>query len=166
MTATNVQPIPQDMHTITPHIVCAGASDALAWYARAFGAVELSRMPGPTGKLMHASMRIGNSVVMLTDEEPAWKSFGPNALGGTPVTLHMYVEHCDAAFQRAAEAGATPFMPPTDMFWGDRYSMVVDPWGHRWAIATHIRDVTPEQMMTDMQKMFDQNCAPEQEAKA
>ena len=153
-----VQPIPQDMHTVTPHLVCAGAADAIDWYVRALGAQELSRLPGPNGKLMHGSIRIGNSTVMLTDEEPSWRSFGPLALGGSPVTLHMYVTDTDAAFQRAVDAGAAVIMAPADMFWGDRYGQISDPWGHKWSIATHIHDYTPEEMQANMAKMMSQNC--------
>ncbi len=153
MTDPQVKPIPDGMHTVTPHLVCAGASEAMAFYAKAFGAVELARLPGPNGKLMHGAMRIGDSVVMLADEFPDWGSLGPLALKGTPVTIHMYVPDADAAFQRAVDAGATPFMPLADMFWGDRYGIVQDPYGHRWSIATHQRDVTPDEMMEAMKNM-------------
>lgn len=154
-----VQPIPQNMHTVTPHIVCAGAADAIDWYVRALGAQELSRMPGPNGKLMHGSVRIGDSTVMLTDEEPAWRSLGPKALGGSPVTLHMYVEDTDATFKRAVDAGASAMMEPADMFWGDRYGVVIDPWGHKWAIATHTHDYSPEEMQAKMAEMMSANCS-------
>lgn len=145
---TNVKPIPEGMHTVTPHLVCAGASDAIAFYKRAFGAEEVHRMPSPdgSGKLMHAMIRIGDSAVMLVDETPEWGCLGPNTLKGSAVTLHLYVPDVDAAFARAVEAGATATMPPADMFWGDRYGMVKDPFGHSWSIATHIRDMTPEEM--------------------
>lgn len=148
---TAVKAIPDGVHAVTPHIVCAGAADAIAFYKRAFDAVELSRFPSPTGEgLMHASIRIGNSMVMLADENRSWNSLGPKALGGTPVTLQLYVEDCDAVFAQAVAAGAEPRMPPADMFWGDRYGQVVDPFGHVWALATHQRDLTPEQMMAEM----------------
>ena len=110
------------------------------------------RLPGPDGKLMHAAMRIGDSHLMLVDEMPEWGALGPESLGGTPVTVHMYVEDVDAAFQRAVEAGATAKMPPADMFWGDRYGQVVDPYGHRWSLATHVRDVPPEQLLEASRK--------------
>jgi PhnB protein len=154
-----VKAIPDGVHAVTPHLVCAGASDAIAFYKKAFNAEELSRFESPDGKsLMHAAIRIGNSMVMLTDENPAWKSFGPNALGGTPVTLQLYVPDCDAVFAQAVAAGGTARMPPADMFWGDRYGQVVDPYGHVWAIATHQRDLTPAQMMAEMKAMMPDMC--------
>lgn len=147
-----VKPIPEGMHTVTPHLVCAGAAEAIAFYTKAFGATEVARMPGPGGKLMHAMVRIGDSMVMLVDEVPEWQAVGPRTLKGTPVTLHMYVPDADAVFQRAVDAGATSIMPLADMFWGDRYGVVEDPFGHRWSIATHNRDLSPEQMQQEMQK--------------
>src|SRR4051812_8246761 len=107
MTNSQVKPIPDGMHTITPHLVCAGASDAIAFYKRAFNATELHCLPGPDGKLAHAGIRIGDSVVMLVDEFPEWGSVGPKTLKGSPVTIHMYVEDADAVFKRAVDAGAT-----------------------------------------------------------
>lgn len=153
MPQSKVKPIPNDMHTITPHLVCANASAAIAFYQKAFGATELTCLPGPDGKLMHASVRIGDSTVMLVDEFPQWGSLGPKALKGSPVTLHMYVEDADAAFKRAVDAGATVKMPLDDMFWGDRYGILVDPFGHQWSIATHIRDLTPAEIQEGMKNM-------------
>jgi PhnB protein len=141
------------MHTITPHLVCDNASAAIAFYQKAFGATEEFRLPAPNGRLMHASVRIGDSVVMLADEFPECGSNGPNALKGTPVTLHMYVQDADAAFKRAVDAGATVKMPLQDMFWGDRYGVVVDPCGHNWSIAAHIRDVPKAEMEEAVKKM-------------
>jgi uncharacterized glyoxalase superfamily protein PhnB len=157
-----VRPIPEGFHTVTPHLVCAGAADALAFYKQAFGAEELSRIPGPDGKIMHAEMRIGDARIMLADDFPDYGSLGPLALKGTPVTIHLYVEDADAMFAQAVEAGAKPVMPLADMFWGDRYGQIEDPFGHKWSIATHQCDVTPEQMQEDMKKMFEQSCAGEQ----
>jgi uncharacterized glyoxalase superfamily protein PhnB len=157
-----VRPIPEGFHTVTPHLVCAGAADALAFYKQAFGAEELSRMPGPGGKIMHAEMRIGDARIMLADDFPDYGSLGPLALKGTPVYIHLYVEDANAVFAQAVEAGAKPVMPLADMFWGDRYGQIEDPFGHKWSIATHQRDVTPEQMQEDMNKMFEQPCAGEQ----
>jgi PhnB protein len=139
-----VKPIPDGMHSLTPHLVCARAADAIAFYVKAFNAVELSRLPGPDGRLMHGMVRIGDSMLMLTDEYPEHGALGAKSLKGTPVTIHLYVENADAAFAQATAAGATAKMPPTDMFWGDRYAQVEDPFGHRWSIATHVRDVKPE----------------------
>lgn len=143
---SEVQKVPADMPTVTPHLVCRGAADAIEFYKKAFGAVEMARMPVPDGggKLMHAMIRIGNSPVMLVDEFPEWNSIGPQDLPNSPVTLHYYVEDVDAAFRRAVEAGGKAVMEPQDMFWGDRYGVLRDPFGHNWSLATHIRDVSPE----------------------
>ena len=137
---TQAKPIPQGMHTVTPHLVCAGATDAIAFYKKAFGAEELSCLAGADGKVMNAMIQIGNSRLMLVDEFPEWRSFGPKSLKGTPVTLHLYVEDVDSVFQRALAAGARIKMPVSDMFWGDRYGIEVYPFGHLWSIATHVRD--------------------------
>ncbi len=155
MSTTSVKPIPDGMHSITPHLVCAGAADAIAFYKQAFDAVEMARLPGPGGKLMHAMIRIGDSPLMLVDEFPEFKSFGPKALQGSPVTIHLQVENVDAVFERAVAAGATVKMPLADMFWGDRYGQLEDPFGHRWSLATHLRDVSPEEMQQAMRQMGD-----------
>jgi PhnB protein len=146
---TEVAKIPADMPTVTPHLVCRNAADAIEFYKKAFGAVEQARMPVPdgSGKLMHAMIRIGSSPVMLVDEFPDWNSIGPQDLPNSPVTLHCYVEDVDASFARAVDAGATATMPPQDMFWGDRYGVLRDPFGHSWSLATHVRDVSPEEAM-------------------
>jgi uncharacterized glyoxalase superfamily protein PhnB len=141
-----VKPIPEDMRTVTPMLVCAGAAKAIAFYKKAFGAAEISRLPDPEGRLLHAAVRIGDSVVMLTDEFPAMGSLGPKARGGVSVTIHLYVKDVDAAYAKAVKAGATPVMPVQDMFWGDRYGLLEDPFGHSWSIATHIRDMTPAEI--------------------
>lgn len=145
--------IPDGMHTLTPHIVCEGASDAIAFYRKAFNAEELTRLPAPGGKVMHAAIRIGDSVVMLMDDFREWGSLGPKALKGSPVTLHLYVQDVDAAIKQAVAAGAQVTMPAADMFWGDRYGQVVDPFGHRWSIATHKEDLTPEEIQRNMAQM-------------
>jgi PhnB protein len=141
-------PIPEGHHTITPHLVIDGASEAIEFYKRAFGAEELCRMPfpGPDGRMKvgHAALQIGDSRLFLADECPQAGVTGPN--GSSPVTIHLYVTDADAVFGRAVEAGATVAMPLADMFWGDRYGQVVDPFGHRWSIATHLEDLTPGQM--------------------
>jgi len=149
----SVKPIPDGMHTVTPHLVCAGAADAIEFYKKAFNAVEVGRLPGPQGRLMHAAIRIGDSHVMLVDEMPEWGAFGPKSLKGSPVTIHLYVEDVDAFVARAVAAGAKITMPVADMFWGDRYGKIEDPFGHYWSVATHIRDVTPEEMKQAMAKM-------------
>jgi PhnB protein len=103
---------------------------------------------------MHASLKIGDSIVFLVDENPQWGANGPQTLGGTPVTIHLYVEDVDAAFSQAVDAGATAKMPPTDMFWGDRYGWLTDPFGHGWSLATHKQDLTPEQIAKNAEEMF------------
>ena len=145
-----VNPIPHGMHTITPHLVCKDAAAAIEFYKEAFGAVEVVRLPGPDGKLMHAMLRIGDSPLMLVDEFPDMQVRGPQALGGSPVTIHLAVTDADASFKRATAAGASVRMPVTDMFWGARYGMVQDPSGHLWSIATQVRDLTPEQIVEAM----------------
>ncbi len=148
-----VKPVPDGMHTVTPHLVCAGAADAIEFYKKAFNATEVGRLVGQQGKLMHAMIRIGDSSVMLVDEFPDCGSFGPKSLKGSPVTIHLYVEDVDAFVKRAVAAGAKITMPVDDMFWGDRYGRLEDPFGHRWSVGTHKRDVTPEEMKQAMQKM-------------
>jgi PhnB protein len=141
-----VKTTPDGYHTITPGLVVRGAAEAIEFYKKAFGAVEVTRMTGPNGHgVMHAEIKIGDSAVMLGDEWPGMGNPAPTTLGGTTVSLHVYVEEVDAAFERAVKAGAKPEMPPADMFWGDRYAKVKDPFGHSWGLATHIEDVPPEE---------------------
>ena len=128
--------LPEGMSTLSPHLVCDGAAAAIEFYKRAFDAVEMMRLPGENGKLMHASVRINGASVMLVDEAPAHGIPGPKSLKGTPVTIHLMVEDVDKAIAQAARAGANVVMPAADMFWGDRYGIVEDPFGHRWSIAT------------------------------
>jgi uncharacterized glyoxalase superfamily protein PhnB len=146
MAQEKVKPVPDGLHTVTPHLICATAADALEFYKKAFGAVELMRLPGPGGRLMHASFKIGDSMVMLADEFPDCDSLGPKSRGGTSVTLHLAVEDVDAFAKRAVDAGAKITMPIADMFWGDRYGQLADPFGHRWAIATRVRNMTLEEI--------------------
>jgi PhnB protein len=153
-----IPPIPPGQENLIPHLVCDPCSEAIEFYKRAFGAEEIHRMPAPDGRrLMHAAIRINNSFVFLVDGFPEYcegKSESPQALKGTPVTMHRYVQDCDAAIKRAEDAGATVLMPAADMFWGDRYGVVCDPYGHKWAFATHTRDVAPDQIQTAMKKAF------------
>ncbi len=151
-----VNPIPQGMHTVTPHLICADAGAAIDFYKKAFGAIEESRLPGQDGKLMHGSIRIGDSHVMLMDEQPKWGALGPKARKGTSVTVHLYVPDVDAFVERAVKAGAKVIMPVADQFWGDRYGAIEDPFGHHWSVGTHTRDVTPEEMKAAMKKMAEQ----------
>jgi PhnB protein len=148
-----VKAIPEGMTAVTPHLVCAGAADAIEFYKKAFDAVEIACIAGNSGRLMHAALKIGGATIMLVDEMPEWGALGPLALKGSPVTIHLYVEDADATFAQAVKAGATATVQPTDMFWGDRYSQVVDPFGHKWSIATHKRDVSPEEMQQAAKKM-------------
>ena len=150
MATSSVKPIPDGMHSLTPHLVCANAAAAIDFYVKAFHAVEQGRLPGPGGKIMHASLRIGDSALMLVDEMPEWGSLGPKSLKGSPVTIHLYVQDVDAAVAQAVAAGAKVTMPVADMFWGDRYGQLEDPFGHRWSVATHTRDVSPEEMKKAM----------------
>jgi uncharacterized glyoxalase superfamily protein PhnB len=152
--------IPAGREGLIPHLVCNRCADAIEFYKKAFGAEEIARMPAPDGKrLMHAEIRIGGRPLFLADDFPEYcggKAMSPQALGGTPVTIHRYVDDCDAAIGRAQKAGATVKMPAEDVFWGDRYGVVVDPFGHTWSFATHLRDLTPEEMANGMQAAFAQ----------
>ncbi len=152
-----VNPIPDGFRTITPHLVIDGAVKALDFYKKAFGAEEILRMPSPDGtKLMHAEIQIGDSRIMLADDFPEFSGAprNPKKLGESSVTIHIYVPDCDAAFKRAVDAGAKVTMPLQDMFWGDRYGSVKDPFGHNWSIATHKADLTPEQIGEAAKKAF------------
>ena len=153
MTQPAVKPIPDGMHSLTPHLICADAAGAIDFYRRAFGAVETMRLPAPGGKLMHAAVRIGDSTLMLVDEMPEWGALGPKALKGSPVTIHLSVENVDAVVAQAVAAGAKVTMPVADMFWGDRYGQLEDPYGHRWSVATHIRDLSPDEIQQAMAQM-------------
>ncbi len=142
-----VNPIPPGARTVTPHLVIEGASDAIDFYKKAFGANELFRMPSPDGsKVMHAALTIGDSEVFVADAMPEMGSEGPKARGGTSVAIHLYVDDADAWAKRAEGAGATVTMPVSEMFWGDRYGRLEDPFGHVWAVATHVKDLTPEEV--------------------
>jgi PhnB protein len=146
------KPVPDRYHTITPHIVCKPAAKAIEFYAKAFGAEDQGQMLGPDGLVMHAEIKIGDSVIMLSDEmEGGGKS--PVTLGGNHGALMIYVENVDKAFERAIAAGAKVDVPLENQFWGDRYGRVLDPFGHKWALATHIEDVSMEEMERRMAKM-------------
>ena len=151
---SKVKPIPDGMHTVTPHLVCAGAADAIEFYKKAFNAVEEARLPGPKGRIMHAMIRIEGSAVMLVDEMPEWGALSPKSLKGSPVTIHLYVKDTDAFVARAVAAGAKVTMPVADAFWGDRYGKIEDPFGHHWSVGTHMRDVSMEEAQQAMQEML------------
>jgi PhnB protein len=142
--ADKVKPIPPGYHTVTAYLVVSDAARAIDFYKQAFGATERGRMGGPQGKISHAELQIGDSIVMLSDEMMGNKS--PQTLGGSPVSLFVYVEDVDSSFNRAVGAGAKADMPPANMFWGDRFGKLSDPFGHSWALATHIEDVSPQEM--------------------
>ena len=141
-----VKPIPSGYHTLTPYLIVKDAARAIEFYRQAFGAEEVMRLPGPGGKIGHAEIKIGDSRIMMADEFPDMGALGPQSLGGTPVFLLLYVPDVDADFERAIAAGARSIRPVKDQFYGDRSGMVADPFGHLWALATHIEDVPPEEM--------------------
>ncbi|RJP72573.1 MAG: VOC family protein [Candidatus Abyssobacteria bacterium SURF_17] len=157
MATKKVNPIPKGYHTVTPHIVVRDAAKAIDFYKRAFGAEEVMRLPGPDGHgIMHAELKIGDSFIMLGEESPEMggECHSPESLGGSAVTLNLYVKDVDAAFERAVSAGAQVKMPLADMFWGDRYGALVDPFGHKWSLATHIEDVSPEEIRKRAEAFF------------
>lgn len=143
---SQVNPIPEGFHSLTPHIVCKGAAAAIEFYARAFGAEEIFRLTAPDGTLIHASLRVGDSMLLLADECPPMGAVGPKKLGGSPVTIHVSVNDVDASFARAVAAGAIPRMPVTEMFWGARYGVLEDPFGHSWSIATQVRNLSHDEI--------------------
>jgi PhnB protein len=136
MDTDTIPHLPEGMHQLSPHLVCDGAADAITFYGAAFGAEELVRLPGPDGRIMHACVSINGSSVMLVDENLEYGLTGPKTLGGSPVTIHLVVADADASYARAVEAGAVGRMPVAEMFWGDRYGVVEDPYGHLWSLAT------------------------------
>ena len=141
------KPIPEGFHTVTPHLVIRGAAEAIEFYKKALGAQELSRMTGPDGKIGHAELKIGDSVIFLADEFPAPNAAkSPQTVGACTATLHLYVPDVDNAVKKAVSAGAKETMPVTDMFWGDRFGTVIDPYGHTWGIATHTQDLSKEEV--------------------
>ncbi len=144
--AGKVNAIPKGYHTLTPYLVVNDGNRAIEFYKQAFGATETVRMGGPGGKIGHAELKIGDSMMMLSDEMPGSPNRSPQSLGGSPVSVFMYVENVDSVFDQAIKSGAKADMPPQDMFWGDRFGSLTDPFGHQWALATHIEDVAPEEM--------------------
>jgi uncharacterized glyoxalase superfamily protein PhnB len=158
--AKKVSPIPARYRSVTPALTVRGGSDAIAFYVKAFGAKELSRAPGPDGKVMHAELKFGDSMVMLADEFPEMGSRSPLSVGGTSTTIMLYVRDVDTAFRRAVEAGAKVTMPLADQFWGDRYGQLTDPFGHNWAMGTHKEDVSQKEMMRRMAAFMAQQPPP------
>ncbi len=150
----NAKPIPEGYHTLTPHITVRNAARAIEFYKQAFGAGVRGVINGPGGNIMHAELKIGDSILMLNDEYPDMKVLSPLGLGGSATTLHLYVEDVDAAFSRAVAAGAKLTMPVSDAFWGDRYGQLEDPFGHKWSLATHKADLTKEEIEKAAQAFF------------
>lgn len=142
----SVKPVPEGYHSVTPYLIVRGGADAIEFYQKAFGAVELFRFPSPDGKIGHAEIKVGDSPIMLADEYPEMGYHGPQSLGGSPVSLMIYVDDVDAVFNQAVAAGATVKEALQDKFYGDRIGTVVDPFGHRWHLATHKEDVSVEEM--------------------
>jgi PhnB protein len=149
----NVNPIPDGYARLTPYICVQGASDAIDFYTRVFGAQERMRMAGPDGRIGHAEIEIGDAVLMISDEHPEMDVRAPTSIGGTATTLNLYVEDVDATVGRAVAQGATLLRPVQDQFYGDRSGQIQDPFGHRWSIATHIEDVSPDEMQRRAQAL-------------
>jgi PhnB protein len=143
---TNVKPIPEGYHTITPHLIVKNGAQAIEFYKKAFGAEELFRMNTPDGNVGHAQLKIGDSLFMLADEFPQMGALSPESIGGSPVSMYVYVEDVDTVFNQAVSAGATVVNPVMDMFYGDRWGHLKDPFGHFWSIATHKKDLTPDEL--------------------
>ena len=152
--SASITPIPPGFHTLTPHLTVRNASEALEFYKKAFQAEVLHVSNMPDGKVMHASIRIGDSMLMLNDEMPEYGALSPLSSGGSGVTLHIYTENVDDAFARAVAAGATVKMPLADQFWGARYGVVSDPYGFKWSLATRVKEMSPEEMQEEQEKMF------------
>jgi PhnB protein len=154
--AGQVKPVPSGYHTVTPYLTLSDAASAIDFYKKAFGATERYRMDRPDGKIGHAEIQIGDSIVMVADESSRSDSRSPKSLGGTTAGIFLYVENVDAVFDTAVKAGAKVHQPLTNMFWGDRFGGLTDPYGHSWALATHIEDVAPEEMEKRMQAAMSQ----------
>ena len=152
--SANVKPIPDGYRSVTPYLMVKGASQAIEFYKAAFNARERMRIRGPQGKVIHAELEFGDSIVMLAEECPEMGGSGPLSIGGSPVTIHFYVEDVDALFAQALKAGAKQEQPLQNQFYGDRSGGLVDPFGHKWHLAQHIEDVSPEDMNRRMQEMM------------
>lgn len=153
--AGKVRPVPEGFHTLTPHLTVRNCAKAIDFYKKAFGAEELMRAPGPDGKsIMHAQLKVGNSMLMVNDEFPDWGCLSPLSKPGAGVQIHMCVEDVDSMWKRAIGAGATEVMPLQNQFWGDRYGKLKDPFGHEWSLATRIEEPTPEEMRKRQMEAF------------
>jgi len=151
----STNPIPPGFHTVTPYLIVRDSKKAIDFYKKAFGAEEILIMPGPNGKVMHAEIKIGDSVVFMCDEMPERDHLGPESRGGATCSLMLYVKDVDTAFDKAVKAGCAVKMPLANQFWGDRFGVLTDPFGHVWSLATHVEDVKPE----DMKKRMETACA-------
>jgi PhnB protein len=151
----DVDPLPQDYPRVSPYLCVDGADAAIAFYATVFGAVERLRLDGPDGRVGHAELTIGDSLIMLSDEYLEMGAKAPGTVGGTPVTLHVYVEDADATFEEAIRGGATSLRPVEDQFYGDRSGQFVDPFGHRWNVSTHVEDVAPDEIAIRSARMLE-----------
>lgn len=151
---TKTKPIPDGYHTVTPYLVITNAGKAIDFYKEAFGATEIMRMATPDGKVMHAEIKIGDSPIMLCDECPDWNALSPQTIGGTSVSIMLYVEDVDTIVKRAVAAGAKLLMPVEDQFWGDRMGTVADTFGHKWSVATHTEDVAPDEISKRAKALF------------
>ena len=155
----NVKPVPEGYHNITPYLFVRSAASAVDFYKNIFGATEIMRMPGSNGKIMHAELRIGDSIVMLADENPQTGMMSPQTVGGFSMGMHLYVENVDQVIQKAVESGAKLLRPIKNQFYGDRSGTVLDPFGHMWSVATHVEDVSPEEMRKRMTAAMGQAAA-------
>jgi len=151
---TKIKSIPDGYHTVTPYLVVTNTDKAIEFYKEAFGATELMRLTSPEGNVMHAEIMIGDSPLMLCDECPAWNALSPLTIGGTAVSIMLYLEEVDKVVDRAVAAGAALIMPVADQFWGDRMGTIADPFGHKWSIATHVEDVSAEEIAVRSRKLF------------
>jgi PhnB protein len=154
--ANKAQAIPKGYHTVTPSLFVVGAAKAIEFYKKALGAEELMRFPGPDGAIMHAEIKIGDSIIMLADEMPEQGGRSPKSIGGTPVSFFVYRENVDAEWKRALDAGAKVLVPLADQFWGDRTGCLEDPFGHQWWLAQHLQDLTPEELQRNAEAFFAQ----------
>jgi PhnB protein len=151
MSQNPVDPIPQGFHSLTPHLVCKGGAQAIDFYKKAFGAEEIFRLSAPDGTLIHAQLRVGDSMLLLTDECPQMGAFAPQKPGSSPVTIHVSVADADASVARAVAAGAKSTMPVTEMFWGARYGVLLDPYGHSWSVATQVKSLSPDEIRAGLE---------------
>lgn len=164
--ADKVQAVPAGFHTLTPHLIVRNADEAIAFYQKALGAEVLNVSRMDDKRVMHAALRIGDSILMLNDEMPEYGALSPLASGGSGVTIHIYTGDVDTAYNRAISAGAKVKMPLMDQFWGDRYGVITDPYGHTWSLATHVRDMSLEEMQSAQDEAFAKMPPPEQKKTA